>query len=447
MSNFLKKSKLAALGLLVFAASFFVSVNSAGAQSDLLAGQNHFYTVVFRGNGEAIVYAKLVVTNNNDTALREYSFQMPDVKVGEMVIYQMKQSSECIRYDNSYRQYNWDETRPCLEYRSADYLNSYYNSNVKNEYQKVNFTQSGNQYKFYIPTAVQPGQTTAFVVAFSAQGFVDKFFGLFKYNFETLKVPSRIQEVKVSVSVDSDLYMEGKKAEVNYNESSSGLGLSYGVATGLGASSATYDRKVSTIGTGGTVQKSAKNLAPDENFSVKGEYAKSSWRLYANSIIFFILIFVGCVSGIYLLLKRYAKMRPAVSQQAAVNRPVKVQHSVDGTTWLDELNFRNAIVGLISAALLVVTTTGLGYLLDYRLLNRILPNSPIVWIMIFIIFMLWYIFIIFGPALFMSSKYGKKASAMTLVAELLWLILMVVVFVLIFSIFVEPINSRPNYYY
>ena len=46
---------LSAIGL----AAFFMLVGAinASAQNDLFFGQNHFYAVIFRGNGESVVYA------------------------------------------------------------------------------------------------------------------------------------------------------------------------------------------------------------------------------------------------------------------------------------------------------------------------------------------------------------------------------------------------------
>src|SRR3989344_5901344 len=102
--------------------SVFVLVGFAGmasAQNELLFGQNHFYTVIFRGNGEAITYAKIAVTNPDEKPLTEFSFEIPQVSPTEIVIYQMKLPQECIRYD--YR----DPAKPCLEYRGPDYAQRY----------------------------------------------------------------------------------------------------------------------------------------------------------------------------------------------------------------------------------------------------------------------------------------------------------------------------------
>ena len=48
--------------------------NPVLAGDDLLFGQSHYYTVVFRGNGEAITYAKIAFTNPDEKPLTDFSF-------------------------------------------------------------------------------------------------------------------------------------------------------------------------------------------------------------------------------------------------------------------------------------------------------------------------------------------------------------------------------------
>lgn len=184
--------------------SIFVSVGFVGvasAQNELLFGQNHFYTVIFHDDGEAITYVKMAITNPTEKSLTEFSFEMPRVSPSEIVMYQMKLPQECVRYN-----YN-DPARPCLEYRDPDYRYS----NRQAEYQKIQYTKSGNLYHLTLPTQVEPYKSTAIVVAYAAKGYVDESLGLYKFDFETLKVPSRIQKIRVVVDVDGNLLMKRKK--------------------------------------------------------------------------------------------------------------------------------------------------------------------------------------------------------------------------------------------
>ncbi|HSW97468.1 MAG TPA: hypothetical protein VLF89_06605, partial [Candidatus Saccharimonadales bacterium] len=42
-----------------------------------LFGENQYYTVTFRGNGEAIVTMKAIITNNNTTPLSSITLHLP----------------------------------------------------------------------------------------------------------------------------------------------------------------------------------------------------------------------------------------------------------------------------------------------------------------------------------------------------------------------------------
>jgi len=60
-----------------------------------------------------------------------------------------------------------------MEYGAPSYDNSaYYYGNDQAHYTKVDFTNSGNLYKFTLPNPVEANQTTAVVVAYAARGYV-----------------------------------------------------------------------------------------------------------------------------------------------------------------------------------------------------------------------------------------------------------------------------------
>jgi hypothetical protein len=294
--------------------SLFVLIMFTGtayAQSELLFGQNHFYTVVFRGNGEAITYAKIAVTNPDEKPLTEFSFEVPKVSPTEMVIYQMELPPECQNYN-----YN-DPARPCLQYRDPDYAQPYYNygyDSRKVEYQKIQYTKSGNLYTLTLPTPVEAYKSTAIIIAYAAKGYVRESLGLYKFNFETLKVPARIQEISVAVDVDSDLLLKGKQSSINYNT----LGVqSRELSAPSAVSGANLDTMVEHIGSYGALVKTAKNLSPNESFTVKGEYATSWFILYLGSILLTIFIILAVFIGVYFL-TRFLKKPNRQSRQIGI---------------------------------------------------------------------------------------------------------------------------------
>ena len=72
--------------------------------------------------------------------------------------------------------------------------------------------------------------------------------------------------------MDTDLLLKGKRAQVDYGTHF----VSEKAAAPQALSSRDLDRVVGKIGSYGPLVKEAKNLAPNETFIVKGEYA-TNW--------------------------------------------------------------------------------------------------------------------------------------------------------------------------
>src|SRR3990167_7697476 len=59
-------------------------------------GQDHAYSVTFRGNGEAVVSAKVVFTNLTDTPLSSISLRVPKVDAKDIIVFQVLRDKTCI---------------------------------------------------------------------------------------------------------------------------------------------------------------------------------------------------------------------------------------------------------------------------------------------------------------------------------------------------------------
>lgn len=417
---FRKIISLASLSLFVLP----IFVGTSFAQSELFFGQNHSYTVIFRGNGEAITYAKIAIINPDEKPLTEFSFEIPKVSPTEIAMYQMKLPQECIRRD-----YN-SPGQPCLEWREPDYAQRYYYYGYKyqegqTEYQKIQFTKSGNLYRFTLPTPVEPNKSTAIVVAYAAKGYVKKSFGLFKFNFETIKVPSRIEQIRVAVDVDTDLLLKGKRAQVDYETPF----VSEKAAAPQALSSRDLDRVVGKIGSYGPLVKEAKNLAPNETFIVKGEYATSWFRLYLSSILIMILIIVAIFVGVYFLAK-FLKRRGGQNGQLGSETNQQMTPQTPQSS-ISIFNLTNVSVSLLSVALVVGLTYLLRFLLESDLLRSV--NIDLVFgIVGFITIILLYVLVIFGPAIIVAIKRGWKSLVSILIAEFLWFVIFLVLYLVLF---------------
>ncbi len=412
-----------------------IFVTTASSQEELLFGQNHFYSVIFRGNGEAITYARIVITNPNEKPLTEFSFEIPKISPTEIVMYQIKLPQECVRYN-----YHTPENS-CLEWRDPDYTQEYYYSSYryregKIEYQKIQYTKSGNLYSFTLPSAIEPHKSTAILVAYAAKGYVKESFGLFKFNFETIKVPSRIERVRVTVDVDTDLFLKGKKAQVDYETPATGE-LKLSAPSGL--SSRDLDRVVGKIGLSGPLVKEAKNLAPNETLIVKGEYATNWFRLYLSSILLTILIIAAFFVGFYLLI-RLSNRRGRKSGQfeGSINQniPSQIQKGSKNI-----FNLTNLAAGLLSS----LSVVGLTYLIRFLLklnLRQLVGNDPVFMTIGFITMVLFYILLILGPAIIIAIKQGWQSLVSILIIEFLWFAIFIVIYLVLF----QPGLSSSNTY-
>ena len=418
----------------VFAA-FFVALipllslaPAASAQSELLFGQTHSYSVVLRGNGEAIVYAKIVVTNDEETPMTELSFQVPGAVPTEMAIYQMRLPIACTSYGPTPMD---GSAAPCLQYADPNYTNNYQDyyygyrgNNGKTEYEKVKPEVSGNLYKVTLPKPIDAHKSGAIIVAYSAIGYVKNFLGLYSFDFQTLKVPSRINSMTVAVDVDSDLFMKGNQATVNYNYTATSA------ATGLAASDQSFsnkemDTKVSSIGSYGRLNKTAKNLSPNESFSVKGKYAKSWFRLNFFGMAMAALIVAAIIVGIYFL-SRFAKKRKKTVVETSAPVAVEKHH---GGIFQDWINVTNAVVSFCSVALMILMIWLVPKLLnrlDYSYSSSILP------VILLLAAALFSVLAIFAPGIIIATKRGWRSFIAILLGQFLWLMVFLIIYFVFF---------------
>ena len=390
--------------------------------NSLLFGQKHSYSVVFRGNGEAITYAKIVIPNREEQALSEFSFEIPKVDPYEMIMYQMKLPPECVRYD-----YNTQPNK-CLEYREPDYGQDYYyyGSGQSAEYTKIKYTKTGNTYNFTLPNSIDPSKSTALIISYASKGYVDNRFGLYKFNFETIRVNSRIQSTKVAVDVDSDLFIKGKQSSVNYNEGANMPMAKLGDSSAV--SSRELDRLVSNIGSYGAIIKEGKSLAPNESFNVRGEYAKNWLRLYLNEIIITILVITVIIVLIYLISK-YINSKPKKNSDKTDIAQDKVQNIVSKNS-IHLFNLTNVLVSLGSTLTTIIFT----YLLLLVAINEAFIGDNLITIAVALVaIMASYALILLAPAIMIGLRKGWGNLLSIIILQFIWFVIILTLYLLLFQ--------------
>ncbi|HLE48418.1 MAG TPA: hypothetical protein VI819_00065 [Patescibacteria group bacterium] len=250
-------------------------------------GQKHGYTVTFRGNGDAVVSARLVVGNQSDKDLEKVTYRIPRVSPTDIYVFQIIKQKSCNRYD--YPAYDPVTRRypqqVCTEWAEPDYYNDY--SYYQAKYQKADYEFSGDELKITFPTPIESQKAGALFLYFRSSGYAKKAsFGAYSYTFESLKAMDSIISLSVGIATDSDLYLKGVEANVNYRFEDVAPKLA-SVNSGFGAvamENSSLDSYVSSIGQG-SIYKTASNLAPLESYQVEGSYADSRAKLYAKEIM------------------------------------------------------------------------------------------------------------------------------------------------------------------
>ena len=393
--------------------------------NSLLFGQKHSYSVVFRGNGEAITYAKIVIPNREEQALGDFSFEIPNVDPYEMIMYQMKLPPECVRYD-----YNTQPNK-CLEYRDPDYGQDYYyyGSGQSAEYTKIKYTKTGNTYNLTLPNSVDPSKSTALIISYASKGYVDNAFGLYKFNFETIRVNSRIQSTKVAVDVDSDLFIKGKQSSVNYNESAGTMPMAK-LGDSSAISSRELDRVVSNIGSYGAIIKEGKSLAPNESFNVRGEYAKNWLRLYLNEIIITILVIAAIIVLIYLISK-YINSKLKKSSDDSRKTQNKEQNIVSKNS-IHLFDLTNVLISL-GAVIVVIIVSIILRILNYNNVWQSISYDPTFSSLISLIITLLYALILLAPAIMVGLRKGWGNLLSIIILQFIWFVIILALYLLLFQ--------------
>lgn len=311
-------------------------------QGNLLFGQDHAYTVHLRGNGEAIVTARLTVGNQTSKPLTSLSFKVPETELTDLVGYQQT-VIQSAAYE---KQFNSD----------------YY------QYAKLSFSQVDGQYRVTLPKAIAAGDQAVVLLGYASRQYISHNWLVSNYQFQSLVVSERIRSLTVAINVDSQLYLKQVDSGVNYQ------GTGVAVDTPLAATedvSRSLDPIISSVGYGQRVV-TASNLAAGESYSVSGSFADARWKFYvgwlAGALLLLLVLPVLLWWGLRLLAQRTSissLMLLAATAAVALANIAAVSGIVMGADWLITQNnsmggssFLLLLVGLLTLVLVLVLVLG-----------------------------------------------------------------------------------------
>lgn len=395
-------------------------------------GQDHYYTVTLRGNGEAVVAMKAIFSNLTNEPLVTLTFKSPVEDIGNISVYQVKRERECVRYAPrpiiSERIDEFRDTQTgqeCLEYREPDYYGYWYG---KSQYLNTQYQQNGDQVTVTLAEPVSVGKSGSILLSYRTTAYTDQSpFGAYKYRFETLQVADNINQLQVGITTDNNLYLKNADTQVQYQESNLKMAA---MEDGVSAiESSQFDSYYQQIGYGDIV-KTASSLQPNESYTVEGAYAKNRIQLYGTEItvasIVVLVLFILLAVAIVVTVKKIRKGSTVSSS--------KTTHS--STSMLNGLNILIAVVGGFASALAISLFTGI-FIAGISRLSRIVgyEYSMVVTVLFLIISIGIYLCLLLIPAVLIGLRRGVVVAVSTVASTIFWLItifIMVIIVILVF---------------
>ncbi len=299
--------------------------------ASLLNGQEHHYTVQFRSDSKATVYAKLAFQNGQSDKDRDtYTFSLPsgvsaDSLSVQQIIAKKTEVSSCdskIAIGTSTATQNCPATTTGYDddfdflsnERGYSYYYDYYypesRYNDKYEYTDITPSVDGQTYTVKLARAIKPHKQGAVLVTFVSTDYVTSAFGgQFTYDFRTLMTNEMIDEASVAINFDEELYSR----DVDQKRTS-GATTTKSIQSGADAS-ASYESKridslIPTIGNGGEYNRSQTKMLPGDVLSVKGTYATNPTLLFLKEILAGIAITIAAAAALWFSYKHYRKTHP-----------------------------------------------------------------------------------------------------------------------------------------
>jgi len=388
-----------------------------------LFGENQYYTVTFRGNGEAVVNMKAILTNTTDTPLSSLMIHIPTgIAIDNVVAYQVIAQPQCIQYN--YQQQ--PTTKPtCLQYQPPNY--QYVGPDTT--YQKISLSQKNNIIHVLLPTAIKANDTGSYLLSYRSFTYTKQnFFGAYDVMFQTLKVEDSINSLQVGITTDSDLYLKDAKGNVNYAAPSTGM-MAIARSTDTTAQNQQFTDFYNQIGQG-IITKSASQLEPMESYTVKDTYADTGMKLYGQEIaitVFGILIFLTIVTLVAVLLLRHRTV-------STKSTSLKLFFMAAGVSFVSIFLASLYTLGILIFFMLAANNSYLYYTNSMLFLLLLMAVSGAV-----------YLFLIFIPTVVMMIKKGILWGCITFGLTIMWMVIAGIILFGFFYLFsASSLNNYSN---
>ncbi|MDD5253934.1 MAG: hypothetical protein PHG05_02405 [Candidatus Nanoarchaeia archaeon] len=383
-------------------------------------GQDQSYSVIFDKEGEAAVAAKITYYNSAEEDINEVVIELSGTNhriISVLQEYYVKEKKCSYWEDVCFKS---DANGFCEEFKKQ--CNNWYEYQVYPPYYyslKYSEDKLSDSVKYTITLSkpLKSQESGSVILYYKSEDYVKNSLGIYKFNFETLKIPYDSKSVSVAVDVVDDLKMSNTNSETQYLDVSYEKAASF--AVGSGAQSDELYRFSNNIGYNGKRLETTSNLDPWESFKVSGKYSSSWINLHKGSILLGIIITLIVIAGAVLLIQKGLKKQTSPALRI-------IGTSLVSTIVLGGLWFLAKV------------------LYDFVRNNLYYQYSSLVGILVITLTVILSLVIWVVPAVFIGMKYGVKEGIWTVIATIgFTLILVVIAMIIIFSL---KQNPGPIYY-
>ncbi len=390
-------------------------------------GTSQFYNVVFDGEGQAVVVAKINVQNLEKDIINDLVLEIPGNNVRIISAFQEYYEKEqkcsyynynCVVYAKDTQCTQYDKDGDCVRYEKVcvkqdQQCASWYNQTIyPAKYYSLERTEeqlsSSKRAKFKLDVGIKEQESATLILYYKADGLASEAFDIFNFDFQTIKMDFDIHQVKVSVDVNSDLYFEGGEAKVNYQQNFAVFDKAE-LTSAKGFQSQELSDFSRSIEYSYGYVKTAQGLDPWESFSVKGRYATTWFALNKWKVLFGVLVVLAVISGLVFGIKKFLRFKKS------------------------SLLLNVGFSSFASSILVTIVWFGGIKLLQSFSASFYSRNSEMFILLLGLMWIMLLLVILFSPSIYFGVKQGVIPAIICLVATIMMLLIINVALAMLFG--------------
>lgn len=395
-------------------------------------GQRHYYQVVFDGEGEAAVAAKIKLVNTDEGELKKTEIEIPgkEVRMIRAVQESYQNKKECESWEQNCMK---KEDEMCVKYkRECKKWRLYPNPNNPSYYtldpEKEKLSDSV-KYSFNLKEEVKKQGQTSLLLYYKVPKQAKKKWGVYNFTFETAKAPYDISQTRVAVNLADDFLLKGGKSKTDYQPNFSNFKSE--ASQVKGSSNETLSSFSDQITYAQGYVKKTQGLDPWESFKVQGKYSRSWFSLYRGAILGWSAGALMFLAVLGFLIKRTVKRkRKSLSDREGEKTAADEASGSDSLLPLKVIGAGfGSVVGILVVILIsAFVLRNLSHWIGYQV-------SEFFGLFVVLVASLIVLALFFGPALYMGVKHGISSGIWTGVATISIMVVLLIIAFIFLAVF------------